>query len=167
MIVVADTSPLNYLVLIGHVDVLHRLYGRVVVPAGVASELRDSRSPEAVRTWARAPPDWLEVRSAHVPADAGLDAVDSGEAEAIVLAEGNRPDVLLIIDDRDGRREAARRGIATTGTLGVLNDAAGRDLIDLADALNRLDKTTFRASPALLRELLESERRRRKKPLGP
>jgi predicted nucleic acid-binding protein len=75
--------------------------------------------------------------------------------------------VLLIIDDRDGRREAARRGIATTGTLGVLNDAAGRDLIDLADALNRLDKTTFRASPALLRDLLESERRRRKKALGP
>lgn len=167
MIVVADTSPLNYLVLIGHVDVLHRLYGRVVVPAGVANELRDSRSPEAVRTWASALPDWLEVRSVHVPADAGLDAVDSGEAEAIVLAEGNRPDVLLIIDDRDGRREAARRGIATTGTLGVLNDAAGRDLIDLADALNRLDKTTFRASPALLRELLESERRRRNKPLGP
>ncbi len=167
MIVVADTSPLNYLVLIGHVKILHQLYDRVVVPAGVASELRDSRSPEAVRAWASAPPEWLEVRSVHLPADAGLDAVDSGEAEAIVLAEGNRPDVLLIIDDRDGRREAARRGIATTGTLGVLNDAAGRDLIDLADALNRLDKTTFRASPALLRELLERERRRRKKPLGP
>ena len=94
MIVVADTSPLSYLVLIGHVDVLPQLYGRVVMPAGVASELRDSRSPEAVRTWASAPPDWLEVRSVQVPADAGLDAVDSGEAEAIVLAEGNRPDVL-------------------------------------------------------------------------
>lgn len=167
MIVVADTSPLNYLVLIGHVEILHQLYDRVVVPAGAASELRDSRSPEAVRAWASAPPEWLEVRSVHVPADAGLDAVDSGEAEAIVLAEGNRPDVLLIIDDRDGRREAARRGIATTGTLGVLNDAAGRDSIDLADALNRLDKTTSRASPALLRELLERERRRRRKPLGP
>jgi predicted nucleic acid-binding protein len=86
VIVVADTSPLNYLVLIGHVDVLHRLYGRVVMPAGVAAELRERRSPEAVRTWASALPDWLEVRSVQVPAD----AVDSGEAEAIVLAEGNR-----------------------------------------------------------------------------
>ena len=166
MIVVADTSPLNYLVLIGHVDVLHQLYGRVVMPAGVASELRDSRSPEAVRAWASTLPDWLEVRSVHVPADAGLAAVDPGEAEAIVLAEGHRPDVLLIIDDRDGRREAARRRIAATGTLGILNDAAGRDLIDLADTLNRLDQTTFRASPALLRELLEGDRRRRKKPFG-
>jgi predicted nucleic acid-binding protein len=167
VIVVADTSPLNYLVLIGHADVLRQLYGRVVMPAGVASELRDARSPEAVRTWASTPPDWLEVRSVQVPADAGLEAVDPGEAEAIVLAEGHRPDVLLIIDDRDGRREAARRGIATTGTLGILNDAAGRELIDLTDALNRLDQTTFRASPALLRQLLDSERRRRKKPFGP
>jgi predicted nucleic acid-binding protein len=60
-----------------------------------------------------------------VPAEAGLDAVDPGEAQAILLAQASRPDVLLIIDDRDGRREAARRGIATTGTLGVLNHAAG------------------------------------------
>ena len=35
------------------------------------------------------------------------------------------------------------------------------------DTLARLEGTTFRASPALLRELLESERRRRKRPLGP
>jgi predicted nucleic acid-binding protein len=54
-----------------------------------------------------------------------------------------------------------------TGTLGVLNDAAGRNLVDLADALKRLDQTPFRASPALLRELLLSEPgRRRKKPSG-
>jgi predicted nucleic acid-binding protein len=89
-----------------------------------------------------------------------LDAVDAGEAEAIVLAETMRPDVLLVIDDRDGRREAARRGIATTGTLGVLNDAAGRSLLDLVEALHRLDKTTFRVSPELLRQLLERQRQR-------
>jgi predicted nucleic acid-binding protein len=30
--VVADTSPLNYLVLIGEVDLLAQLYGEVLVP---------------------------------------------------------------------------------------------------------------------------------------
>lgn len=160
MIVVADTSPLDYLVLIGHVDVLQRLFGRVIVPSGVATELADPGSPPAVRTWARALPEWLEVKHVDVPSDAGLDSVDAGEAEAIVLAEGLRPDVLLMIDDRDGRREAVRRGIPTTGTLGVLNDAAQRGLIDLAQALDRLSLTTFRASPLLIRELLERERRR-------
>lgn len=161
MIVVADASPLNYLILIGQVDLLQHMYGRVVVPAGVARELASGGSPEAVRTWIDTFPDWIEVRRVDVPADAGLDGVDEGEAEAIVLAEGLRPDVLLIIDDRDGRREAARRGIATTGTLGVLNDAAGRGLIDLVVALDRLAETTFRISPALLRDLRERERQRR------
>lgn len=163
MIVVADTSPLNYLVLIGHVEVLHQLYGRVVVPAGVATELAAPGSPPPVRSWATTPPDWLEVRRVEVPAGSGLDSVDAGEAEAIVLAEGLRPDVLLMIDDRDGRREAARRGIPTTGTLGVLNDAAERRMIDLAQALNRLSRTTFRAAPLLIRELLERERLRKER----
>lgn len=106
MIVVADTSPLNYLVLIGHVDLLPRMYGRVVVPEGVATELVDPGSPPEVRSWASTRPIWLEVRRVDVPAGSGLDAVDAGEAEAIVLAEELRPDVLLMIDDRDGRREA-------------------------------------------------------------
>ena len=161
MIVIADASPLNYLILIGDVDVLREMYGRVIVPAGVARELTVGGSPSVVRTWAGAAPGWVEIRRVDVPADAGLDAVDEGEAEAIVLAEGLRPDVLLIIDDRDGRREAARRGIATTGTLGVLNDAARRGLIDLEAAMNRLGRTTFRVSPALVQNLLERERHRR------
>lgn len=160
MIVVADTSPLKYLVLIGHVAVLQELYGRVVIPSGVASELSDARSPEAVRTWAGALPGWLEVRRVQVPVDAGLDAVDPGEAEAIVLAEASRSESLLIIDDRDGRREATRRGITTTGTLGILIDAAGRGLLDLADAFDRLDRTTFSASPTLLREILDRQSKR-------
>jgi len=102
-------------------------------------------------------PAWVEIRRVDVPPEAGLGAVDQGEAEAIVLAERLRPNVLLIIDDRDGRREATRRGIAITGTLGVLNDGAERGLINLVAVVDRLAQTTFRASPALLRELLERD----------
>jgi hypothetical protein len=42
MIVVADTGPLNYLVLIEAVDVLQPLYKHVVVPKTVAEELRSA-----------------------------------------------------------------------------------------------------------------------------
>jgi predicted nucleic acid-binding protein len=51
-VVIADSSPLNYLTLIGSVDVLHRLYEVVVVPRQVISELIDSAAPQQVRTWA-------------------------------------------------------------------------------------------------------------------
>jgi predicted nucleic acid-binding protein len=103
----------------------------------------------------------LEIRRVEVPPEAELTALDEGEAQAIVLAEGLRPGVLLVIDDRDGRREAGRRGIATTGTLGVLNDAAERGLVELATTLDRLGRTTFRMPPALRQDLLERERQRR------
>ena len=43
MVVIADTSPLNYLILIGHVDVLKELYGEVVIPRAVLVELRHPR----------------------------------------------------------------------------------------------------------------------------
>ena len=40
MIVVADTSPINYLVLIEEIDVLTKMYGTVVIPRMVCEELQ-------------------------------------------------------------------------------------------------------------------------------
>ena len=65
-VVVADTSPLNYLTLIGLIDVLPRLYGRVVIRQEVLSELTDPDTPRQVLEWARHLPDWSDVRQ--VPA---------------------------------------------------------------------------------------------------
>ena len=60
MIVVSDTSPLNYLILTESVHVLPAILGRVYAPSAVVVELSHPRSPEAVRTWAGSPPQWLE-----------------------------------------------------------------------------------------------------------
>lgn len=49
MIVVGDTSPLNYLVQIGCAELLSQLYKRLLVPNAVAVELMDLRTPRAVR----------------------------------------------------------------------------------------------------------------------
>lgn len=40
MIVVSDTSPINYLILIEQIDRLYDLYRRVVVPPSVYRELQ-------------------------------------------------------------------------------------------------------------------------------
>ena len=53
MIVVSDTSPLNYLILVGCIDVLPQVFGQVYVPSSVIIELGHPRSPEPVRTWGR------------------------------------------------------------------------------------------------------------------
>lgn len=48
-VVVADSSPLNYLTLIGSIDALHRLYGVVVMPQEVVGELIAGAAPSPPR----------------------------------------------------------------------------------------------------------------------
>ena len=109
--VVADTSPINYLVLIGKVGVLHDLWTRILIPNQVFRELIDIGSPPAVREWATTHPEWLEIRAVS-EIETSLLALDRGEASAIALAQAE-PDVLLLIDDAAGRR-GPRDGIFPT-----------------------------------------------------
>jgi predicted nucleic acid-binding protein len=39
LLVVADTSPIFYLLSIDHIDLLQRLFGKVIVPDAVHTEL--------------------------------------------------------------------------------------------------------------------------------
>ena len=161
MIVVADTSPLNYLIQIGCDYLLPRLYGRIVIPSAVMEELRDSRAPTAVRQWLSKVPLWVELRFPAAAADARLISLGAGEREAIQLSEELMAD-LLLIDELDGRREARLRGLMTTGTLGVLLGAGQQGLIDPEAAYRRLLlETSFRSSPALEAAFREQVRKQR------
>lgn len=156
MIVVADTTPVNYLILIGEIDVLAKLYGRVVIPPAVHDELTCSRAPESVRGWIAQPPAWLEFLSPAPVADTALAGLDSGEREAIALAEQLSADQ-LIVDELFARREAERRGLPVIGTIGVLREAADEGLLDLRVAIARLRQTSFHISPAILARLLDEQ----------
>ena len=81
MIVVADTSPINYLVLIDAVSVLPELYENIIVPHAVFAELQTAETPEKVRAFVKALPSWLEVKQAAVLLDAELAELDAGETE--------------------------------------------------------------------------------------
>jgi predicted nucleic acid-binding protein len=87
VIVIADTTPLNYLVLIGHADVLAQLYDTVLIPPAVLEELQRSRTPAPVRSWIAARPAWLEARTVQTNLGAALEHLGAGEREAICLAE--------------------------------------------------------------------------------
>jgi predicted nucleic acid-binding protein len=92
-IVIADTGPLNYLVLIGHVDLLPILFEKVVLPSAVRAELADQDAPPSVRNWIANPPVWLEVNemtSLQFDHDS-LEGLDEGEAAAIALATHSVP----------------------------------------------------------------------------
>lgn len=62
-VVVSDTSPIRYLVLIGEAELLQKLYGRILIPQVVREELQQPHTPEMVRLWVQAGPSWVEVVS--------------------------------------------------------------------------------------------------------
>ncbi len=159
MIVVADTSPLQYLILIQHEHILPALYGRVLVPPAVVSELTHDHTPKPVREWLTNPPEWFQIRA---PQQVSSPAVflGRGELEAIALAEELKADALLI-DDRDGRQEALRRRLTVLGTLRVLADASDHGFADLAISLDRLRHTNVRGSEDLFHLLLDRDKERR------
>lgn len=130
MIIVSNTSPLCYLTLIGHADVLEKLYGEIHVTQKVLEELRHPDAPPAIRKWATTPPAWLKIHSDPEEPDQTLAALDPGERTALRLAEQLRSDIVLLDEA-----------------------AAQARLLKLPDALDMLRKTNFRASPELWKSL--------------
>ena len=154
MIIVSNTSPINDLILIGHINLLPELFQQIIIPQAVYSELSDASAPSPVQTWIATPPDWLKIQPVSQPSDAILDLLDPGEREAILLAQELNAD-LLLLDDMKARRTATERGLAITGILGILDQAATMKLIDLPTAVQNLQNTSFWASESLFQKLLD------------
>ncbi len=155
-LVVSDTGPINYLVLIEHIYILPALFDKVFIPFSVQEELKDSAAPIEVRRWIHHPPAWLEVRDPPVLScdDDSLSALGEGKREAIRLAASLQNNTVLLIDDREGVKAAIRRGLDKVGTLGVLDKAAQRGLLDLAGAFARMRLTIFRFPEKLMQKML-------------
>ena len=146
LLVVADTSPVRYLVQIGLIELLARLFEEIKLPSIVAEELRHPSAPAAVRAWIEDLPEWVKVLTAPESDDPILGKLDPGERAAIALGLSLKAD-LTLIDERKGTAAALTKGFEVTGTLGVLDLAATRGLVNLRDALDRLTSTNFGYGP--------------------
>ena len=153
MIVIADASPINYLILVDDIDVLPLLYERVIISRGVLYELTVHPAPKKVITWLDSRPGWLETRSLSGPIAPDLtELLDRGESESIQLATELHADVLLI-DEKRGRRIAVERGFRVIGVLGLLALASEKGFTVFDEALQKLENTNFYISNALLEAL--------------
>ena len=155
MIVVADSGPLHYLILLDHSELLRRFYSRVVVPDAVASELSAAGAPPTVRDWVLQPPSWVSVVPVALEAvETITDDLDLGERSAIALATTLGAD-LLLIDEAAGRAEARRRNLRVTGTLGVLRAGAEQGLVNVPALIRRLKTTSFYVDDALVNAIFQ------------
>jgi predicted nucleic acid-binding protein len=139
-------------------------FEKVFVPTGVHEELRDPRTPEAVRRRVLSLAGWFEVRAVQQSHEAAFPVtLHRGEREAILLAEALRADVLLV-DEQIGRTIALSRKLPLSGTLGVLERADRMGFVgDFPQILQRLKASGFFIADSLEQQLLQRHEARRAK----
>ncbi len=162
-VIVADTTPLNYLIFIDRTAILPALFGEVLIPKAVLEALRHPRAPEAMCRWLQAPPAWLRITPVRQVDKTGQ--LGKGETEALNLAVEQQVKVVLM-DERKGRAAAKARGLLPVGTLNLIDLADEQRLLDGIQALHDLRQTTFRADPELL-ERFEGQMIKRRSPTIP
>jgi len=154
--VVSNASPLIYAARIGFLGALEKLYGKILIPQSVYSEVvekgAEKKAADALVIEEAVERGFLQVADlderARVESEvlAKTQNISTGEAEATALAKQVRAE-LLIIDERGGTIAARALGIRTVGLLGVIIEAMYRGIItfeELRTYYNRLTKTEFR-----------------------
>lgn len=155
MIVIADTTPIITLMKLGRLDLLERLFGIVTVPNAVYEELvGNSKYPVEAQIIVKCSflkrCEVSDRQSIKILRE--VVGLDTGESEAIALAEETVAD-LLIIDERKGRRVAKQMELKITGTIGILLQAFDCQMISKTEILicaEQLRKSNIRISESLL-----------------
>ncbi len=153
-VVVSDSTPLHYLILIGRDSILQQLYGEIIVPPAVLQELSHPSAPQGISAWAKSPPPWLTVQVPQsIPPD--FDDLDFGERQALALAKEIHAE-LILLDDKVARRRAEQESLKVKGTLGVVSDAAKAGLLNFRETVELLQRTSMHIDPKLVQSIIEA-----------
>ncbi len=163
MIIVSDTTPLRYLIEIEEAQILATLYGKIIIPPRVFTELQGQRTPQKVVQWMQQAPVWIEVRQADTSLFTPQRHIQQGEHEAIALVLELSADALLS-DDGDAIKEAQRLNLPTVRLFTILESAAENALLDLPATIAKIRQTTFRLPPmTIIDAMLERDRLRKRR----
>ena len=144
-VVIADTSCLIVLTKIKALPLLNLLYKEVYI------------TPEIAQEFGEVLPKWIIIEEVSNKKIIRLlnNLLDLGESSAIALAF-EKENVLLILDDLKGRKEAEKLGLSFTGTLGVLHRAKKENHIKIIKPyIHSLKAVGFRISTKVEEEILK------------
>ena len=138
-IIISDTSCFIVLSNIDELDILHKVYSKIITTIDIVSE------------YGEALPDWVKIQNASDKYRQQLleMQIDKGEASAIALALES-PGCTLILDDYKARKIAEKLGIDITGTIGVIIKAKLKGIIpSIKPILEKIRQTDVRLSPEI------------------
>lgn len=161
MIIVSDTTPLHYLILIKRHELLAALFGAIIIPEAVFAEMSHEKTPAEVKEWIADLPSWAQIKRASAANSEVVKNLGRGETEAIALALEEKADALLM-DDHKAIRQARKNNLIVITTLGILELASIKGLIDLSEVLDELARTSFRLPPdEIIEEFLNRDKIRK------
>ena len=154
-LVLTDASPLVGLSRIGGVDWLREFFGTVEMTWAVREELERGHLEPAIAS--ALDQGWLRTRPSEplgdCPSHLGL-----GEWSTIVAASEHPDPVLVLLDERLGRREARTAGLEVAGTAAIVGLARRQGIIESArDVFEQLLRSDFRLAPDIVRAVLEDD----------
>ena len=142
--VIVNSTPLIALCNISRLDLLQKVYGRIVIPQAVFDEVTEKDDSACRQIKQR--PDWIEVKQISDNSQKQMyrAKLHDGEVEVMILAQELPTADLLIIDDNAAKKTAKFLGLHVTGTLGVLLKAKRMGLVEeIAPLIEDLCKNGF------------------------
>lgn len=139
--VISNTTPVIALADIGQLDLLRKLYGKIIIPTAVMEEIQS----EPARSLVLKSKDWIEVLPVSDKSNKSMyrARLHAGEVEVMILAQELNAD-LVLLDDNTAKKTAAYLGLHVAGTLGVLLFAKESGLIPkIAPVLSDLENDGF------------------------
>lgn len=141
MIVISDTTPIIALLKANCLELLEKLYGKVLVPEAVYRELTENtvfaQEAETIKSISFLAVVAVEnVKSVSVLRS--VTGLDAGESEALIMYDEQKAD-LLLMDEHKGRSVAKKLNVRFIGTVGILLLAYDKGMIQQVDVKECLD----------------------------
>lgn len=153
--VVVNSTPLLVLGNIGQLDILQKMYGKIVIPEAVFHEVteKDDAASQAVLE-AR---NWIQVETIRNSSEYALyrARLHAGEVETMILAQQEPTADIVVLDDNAARKTAEFLGLKVTGTIGILVKAKQNGIIQqIKPLLNEIKQNGFFISDRLMNMIL-------------
>lgn len=139
--VVSNSSPLIWLTKIDRLSLIKTLFGEVIIPKKVYTEITSGESADSIMIRKAVDEGWIKVSEEEAKEAQELMQVSGihlGEAEAILLARktGNN----LLIDEREASATAQVFGVTPVGTVAVLLLALAKSQLTFNEFKECLDQ---------------------------
>jgi predicted nucleic acid-binding protein len=151
--IISNTTPILSLLKIGKLDLLEKMYSKIIIPKAVFEEIENGKEKSYYVDLSLI--DWIDIREiSNTDSRSYFVDLDDGEAEVLVLAKELKAD-LVIMDELMGRRFAKQLDYNLTGTIGVLLKAKENKVIpSIGKLLNELTEKGTWISPKLIEKVL-------------